>query len=130
MTSPSQVALPDSLARPFAGVLFDMDGTLISSVASVLRSWRTVVEEFAIPGDVFGDFHGVPARQLLDRVMPGRPEQEKDRAFARVLELELADLDGIEVLPGAREALDALAPRGLCAIVTSCTRDLARLSRV
>lgn len=125
MTSPSQVALPDALDRPFAGVLFDMDGTLLSSVASVVRAWTTVAHEFAIPGDAFGDFHGVPARRLLDRVMPERTALERERAFQRVLELELADLDDVAVLPGALEALGVLAPRGLCAIVTSCTRDLA-----
>lgn len=125
MTSPTRSALPAALDRAFAGVLFDMDGTLLSSVASVERSWATLAREHGIEGFTFHGFHGVPARRILEAVMPDRPAAEREAAFARVLELELSDLEGIEVLPGALEALAVLAPRGLCAVVTSSTRDLA-----
>ena len=46
-------------------------------------------------------------------------------AFEGGIEIELEDTDDIQVLPGAARALDALVATGRCAIVTSCTRDLA-----
>ncbi|WP_308121760.1 HAD family hydrolase [Actinotalea ferrariae] len=113
------------LDRPFAGVLLDMDGTLISSVDSVIRSWTTMAREYGIPAVAFDDLHGIPARGIVDRLLPGMSDAEREVAFARVLELELADLEGIAVLPGAMEALSLLAPRGRCAVVTSATRGLA-----
>ncbi|WP_307845042.1 HAD family hydrolase [Actinotalea solisilvae] len=125
MTSPTRAALPAALDRPFAGVLFDMDGTLISSVASVERSWATLAREHGVPAFSFDDFHGVPARRILDTVLADRSARDRDLAYERILELELVDLEGIAVLPGALEALAVLAPRGLCAVVTSSTRDLA-----
>ena len=111
--------------RTFAAVLFDMDGTLISSIGSVLRSWARLTEEFAIPTERFGDFHGIPARDLLASLLPDRSVAERERALRRLVEIEVDDVDDIEVLAGAAEALAALAPTGRCAIVTSCGRELA-----
>ena len=45
MSAPLAGRLPD---RAFAGVLFDMDGTLIDSVGAVERSWLRWCEEFGI----------------------------------------------------------------------------------
>jgi sugar-phosphatase len=116
----------DVLARPFAAVLFDMDGTLISSLDSVVRAWRRLAQEFAIPAERFGDFHGIPARALLDLLMPDRPLAERQRALARITALEIADVAGVTALPGAADALGALAPGGRCAVVTSASGALAR----
>ena len=112
--------------RTFAAVLFDMDGTLISSVGSVLRSWTRLAQEFQIPAERFGEFHGIPARTLLDSLLADRPVSERERALRRVVELEVDDVDDIATLPGAADALAALTPTGRCAIVTSCGRDLAQ----
>lgn len=120
---------PGILDRTFDAVLFDMDGTLVSSTAAVERCWARMAEEFAIPTTDFAGFHGVPARAVLDRLMPERSAQEREVALRRVEELEIEDTDGVEVLPGALEALEVLGAAGpgpLCAIVTSCTGPLAR----
>jgi mannitol-1-/sugar-/sorbitol-6-phosphatase len=111
--------------RTFAAVLFDMDGTLISSVASVVRSWTRLAQELDIPAISFTELHGVPARDLVTRMLPDRSPAEREHALRRVVELEMEDVDDIEILPGAAEALTALAATGRCAIVTSCGRDLA-----
>lgn len=115
----------DVLAETFDAVLFDMDGTLISSIASVERCWRRLAEEFAIPASAFGDsgFHGVPARDILLTLMPDRTAAERGAALARIVDLEVTDTDDIEPLPGAVRALTALG--GRAAIVTSCGRRLA-----
>lgn len=114
MTTP----LPE---RTFDAVLFDLDGTLVNSVPAVERSWRTwAAEEGLSEAEAFAVPHGTPARTVVARlVAPDRVEP----AVARITELELADDDGIVLLPGARQALDVLGPR--CAIVTSSTDALA-----
>ncbi|SDS88653.1 sugar-phosphatase [Paraoerskovia marina] len=105
----------------FDAVLFDLDGTLVDSVPAVERSWRTWAQEEGLPdGADFRVAHGTPARVVVSRLV--EPERV-DAAVARITELELADEDGIVVLPGAAEALTALADR--CGIVTSSTDALA-----
>ncbi|MFI9153278.1 HAD-IA family hydrolase [Streptomyces sp. NPDC053367] len=105
-------------------LLFDNDGTLVSSLASVDRCWARWADEFGIPP---GDFarvalHGrtaaAVAADLLDAdVVP--------RAVARIEQLEVDDVPGgVELLPGTRAFLDAL-PADRWAVVTSATRRLA-----
>ncbi len=109
--------------RSFAAVLFDMDGTLIDSIPVVIRSWvRWAQEEGVDPRDLTG-FHGVPAKGIIATLLP--PERV-DSAFDRIEAIEIADTDGITVLPGALDALVALGGEvERCAIATSCTRPLA-----
>ena len=109
--------------RTFAAVLFDMDGTLIDSIPTVVRSWlRWAQEEGVDPHDLAG-FHGVPARGVISALLP--PERV-DSAFERIEAIEIADTEGITVLPGTLDALAVLTgDPELCAIATSCTRPLA-----
>lgn len=115
------------LGTGFDAVLFDMDGTLISSTAVVERCWWQLGQEFGMPADQLRPFahHGVPARDIIARLLPDAGQAERDAALARVVELEVADTDGIEVLPGTADALAALVPSGRCAVVTSCGDRLA-----
>ena len=111
--------------RSFAAVLFDMDGTLISSVASVERGWARLAGELDVPPLDFAELHGIPARDLIERLLPDHPTADRERALARVIAIEMDDTADIEVLPGAEAALTALAGSGRSAIVTSCSGDLA-----
>jgi mannitol-1-/sugar-/sorbitol-6-phosphatase len=111
--------------RTFTAVLFDMDGTLISSRAVVDRSWARLRDEFDIPAERFGVVHGVPARAIIERMLVDRSAQEREAALHRIVELEVTDTEGVEVLPGAVAALDLLGAAGRCAIVTSSGRPLA-----
>lgn len=114
--------------RDFAAVLFDLDGTLIDSTPNVVRSWVRWAQEEGIDPRRLAGFHGVPARSIVEHLLP--PERT-DAAVTRIDELELADTDGITVLPGALDALQALSAGGdgpdRCAIATSCTVPLARV---
>jgi sugar-phosphatase len=120
-------AARDVLTETFDAVLFDMDGTLISSTRAVERCWLQLAAELDMPtGDLAPfRFHGVPGRDIIDLLLADREPAERAAALDRVVELEIADTAGIEVLPGAVDALAALAPAGLAAIVTSCGARLA-----
>ncbi len=107
--------------RAFAAVLFDLDGTLIDSTPAVERSWYRWAEEYDVRELGFGSWHGIPAAQIVTHFLP---EPQWAEAARRIQELEIADVDGIRVLPGTREALAAL-PGRWAAIVTSCVRPLA-----
>ena len=110
----------DLLGRVFDAVLFDMDGTLVDSTRAVNRAWLRWGAEAGLGPSFGGAEHGVPARQMVARLVP---EDKIEWSIARVLELELDDLDGIEILPGAAELMQSL-PDSRRAIVTSCARSL------
>jgi sugar-phosphatase len=112
--------------RRFAAVLFDLDGTLVDSTASVQRSWTAWAAEFGITEDDLRRHHGMPSRAIIAGVAAaGALEPVRvDEATARITELEIADAVGIAALPGAARALAVLLPER-AAIVTSCTRPLA-----
>ena len=109
-------------SRPFAAVLFDMDGTLIDSIPTVVRSWLRWAQEEDVDPRRLAGFHGVPARGIAERLLP--PERV-DAAVARIEAIEVADVEGITVLPGALDALAALGADHRSAIATSCTAPLA-----
>lgn len=109
--------------REFAAVLFDMDGTLIDSAPSVERSWAIWSREFGIDFDELRTFHGVPAAGVIAHFLS---PDVRDAADRRLRELEIADAREIPQLPGASEAMTALAGSDRFAIATSCTDDLGQ----
>lgn len=112
----------DVLAETFDAVLFDMDGTLLDSAASVVRSWTRWAREYGVSAQALssGSFHGVPARDIVATLLPGG---DVEAAYARIVDLEVVDTEGVVPLPGATQALEAAGDRA--AIVTSCSDDLA-----
>jgi mannitol-1-/sugar-/sorbitol-6-phosphatase len=124
--TPSE-AIPHSTAgqRTYAAFLFDMDGTLINSIASANRVWRHWASSHGIdPELVLRAMHGVRAVDTVRRLnIPGLdPEKE-----AEILtQAEIADVEGITAINGAPAFLRAL-PTNRWAIVTSAPRVLAVL---
>ena len=108
--------------RVFDAVLFDMDGTLVDSTAAVYRAWARWAVEHGVPEDQMRGHDGIPAASIVAKFLP---EAERDAGVLRINELELNDTDGLLVLPGAAEALAALADAPN-AIATSCTMPLAK----
>lgn len=107
----------------FDAIIFDMDGTLISSIQSTERAWGTWMACYGMDPDHYHQFHGVPAAQIVAQVLP--PEL-REEGFNRIVNLELTDTDGITLLPGAGPLWHSIDPQRR-AIATSCVRDLAEV---
>ncbi|MDH6432915.1 sugar-phosphatase [Streptomyces sp. SAI-144] len=106
-------------------LLFDNDGTLVSSLESVHRCWTRWAEEFGITAEEFArvELHGRPAVEIAADLLPA---DVVPQALARIEQLEVEDVSngGVHLLPGTRVFLDAL-PADRWAVVTSATRRLA-----
>ncbi len=103
------------------GLLFDMDGVLISSIGSVNRCWRQWARLYQIPNaDTFQVPHGQRAIEIVRML---RPDIDADEGLRVIEDLELADTADLRVLPGVPELLRSLPP-DRWAIVTSATHRL------
>jgi sugar-phosphatase len=112
-------------------LLFDNDGTLVSSLDSVHRCWTRWAEEYGISAEDFArvELHGRTAVEIAADLLPA---QRVPEAVARIEQLEVEDVPGgVVALPGTLALLDAL-PAHRWAVVTSATRRLAeaRLAEV
>jgi len=108
--------------RTFTAALFDLDGTLVDSTASITRSWATLARELGIETDLLAIGHGQPARQVIAMSVP---TDLRERALQRVTELEVTDVADVVALPGSSELFTSL-DNTTRAIVTSGSRLLAR----
>ena len=103
------------------GLLFDMDGVLISSIGSVNRCWRQWAAMYDIPDAAnFNVPHGQRAIEIVRML---RPDIDAEEGLRVIEELELADTADLQVLPGVRVLLESL-PSERWAIVTSATHRL------
>jgi sugar-phosphatase len=106
----------------FAGILFDMDGVLISSIGSVNRSWRRWAEHYGVPdADTFQVPHGIRATDIIATL---KPDLDVAEGLKLIEDIEMVDVADLKVLPGARSLLQSL-PIERWAIVTSATYRLA-----
>jgi sugar-phosphatase len=104
--------------------LFDLDGVLVDSRAVVERTWRRWAQRHHVdPDTLLRVAHG---RRTKDTLEVAVPHLALDEEVAWLDDTELQDVDGLRVVPGADQLLSVLPP-GRWAIVTSCTRALAKL---
>ncbi|RWH83251.1 MAG: HAD family hydrolase [Mesorhizobium sp.] len=111
--------------RKFAALLFDMDGTVVNSIAAAERVWADWARRQDLDVAAFlPTIHGVRAIETIARLaLPGvDPMREADA----LLQAEVADIDGILPIAGAAAFLASLPPERW-AIVTSAPRELALL---
>jgi len=105
------------------GVLFDMDGILISSLGSVERSWTKWSRLRGVdPEAVLRIAHGCRTVETIARL---RPDLDAEAEAQIEEQMEIEDTEGLSLLPGVRELLAAL-PGDRWTVVTSATEPLAR----
>ena len=113
----------DCMKVRIRGVLFDMDGVLISSIGSVERSWTRWAESRGIdPKAAITMAHG---RRAIETVRTLRPDLNDLEELKSLEDMEVADTDGVAALEGVLPILEAL-PADRWAVVTSATERLAR----
>jgi mannitol-1-/sugar-/sorbitol-6-phosphatase len=117
----SQTIVETKVTVETKGLLFDMDGVLVSSIGSVVRSWRQWAEIYDIPNaEIYEVPHGMRAIEIVKSL---RPDIDPLEGLRVIEDLELADTSDLTVLPGAKVLLESL-PVERWAIVTSATRRL------
>jgi len=106
------------------GILFDMDGILVSSLGSVERSWAK-----------WGEMRGVDAalaiktahgQRAIDTIRRLRPDLNDVEELKVIEQIEIDDKEDIQILPGVPRILNAL-PQKFWTVVTSATKHLARV---
>ena len=105
-----------------SAILFDLDGVLVDSTRSVTRQWRLWAEEHSIdPDHTVSIAHG---RRSIEVIRMFAPQLDAEEETVRLEAREAADLEGVEVMPGAADLLRSI-PDGRWCVVTSGTRRLA-----
>ena len=118
MTRP---VLPD---RTFAAFLFDMDGTILSSIAAAERVWARWARRHGLDVAAFlPTIHGMRSVETVRRLnLPGVDPAVESAAITAE---EMEDVEGIEAIAGVAAFMAAL-PADRWAVVTSAPRELAR----
>jgi sugar-phosphatase len=117
------MTLPTLPVRDYAAFLFDMDGTILSSIKAAERVWGEWARGHGLDVEAFlPTIHGKRTEDTVRRLaLPGvDPAAEAQR----ITLAEIEDVAGIEAITGAADFLASLAP-GRWAIVTSAPRALA-----
>jgi len=105
----------------FEALLFDLDGVLVDSTASVTRSWSRWAVEYGVSAQALQENHGQPAQALVERLLGA---DQVVAGLARIEDIEVDDAASVAAIPGAHEAFAAL-PDHRRAVVTSGTPPIA-----
>jgi sugar-phosphatase len=109
--------------RTFGALLFDMDGTIISSVAAAERVWAAWAQRQGLDvATLLPRIHGVRGIDVITEL--GLPGIDAHAEVQAILLAEIEDVGGIEAIEGAAAFLASL-PSDRWAIVTSSPRRLA-----
>jgi phosphoglycolate phosphatase len=117
----------------FQSVLFDLDGTLLDSLADLANSMNTVLARFGLPRHpqaAYRYFVGDGMETLARRVLP--PEQLDDATVQRTMAAMREEYAGrwaeqTRPYPGIPELLDGLTGRGIgMAILSNKPDDFTR----
>jgi sugar-phosphatase len=117
----TSISLPD---RTFAAFLFDMDGTLLTSIRSAERVWGAWATRHGLHVETFlPTLHGKRTHDTIRQL--GLPGVDPIAEAAWITAAEIEDVADIEAIHGAADFLASLPP-GSWGIVTSAPRALAK----
>jgi sugar-phosphatase len=114
---------PFPIDRSFGAFLFDMDGTILNSIAAAERVWSVWANRHGLDvGAFLPTIHGMRASETIRRLNLSGVDVSTEAAW--LTQAEMDDIEGILEIPGAAEFLNRL-PKERWAIVTSAPRKLA-----
>jgi len=119
------VAAPGVSASPVLRarlLLFDLDGVLADSTASVEAHWRRWAARYALDPD--GLLRIVHGRRAVDTIRAVTPQLDAEGELAWLVAAEAGDTAGVVAAPGAAALLASLPIDGW-AVVTSGVRAVA-----
>jgi sugar-phosphatase len=103
-------------------ILFDLDGVLADSTASVEHHWRSWARKHALdPDALIAVVHG---RRAIDTIREVAPHLDAERELADLVAAEGGDTRGVMATAGAKALLERL-PDDAWAVVTSGVRSVA-----
>jgi mannitol-1-/sugar-/sorbitol-6-phosphatase len=109
--------------RSYAAFLFDMDGTLINSIASANKVWTAWANRHGLdPEPILQVMHGVRAIDTIRNLKV--PGMDVELEAELLTQAEIDAVDGIVPIKGALTLLRSL-PTNRWAVVTSAPRKLA-----
>ena len=113
-----------SASKAYAGFLFDMDGTIINSIAAAERVWsRWALRQGLDLASFLPTMHGKRGIDTIGAL--NLPGLDPVAEAAEILRGEIDDVEGVVAIAGAPAFLATLAPERW-GIVTSAPADLAR----
>jgi sugar-phosphatase len=116
----TQPALPN---HSFSAFLFDMDGTILTSIKAAERVWGQWAHGHGLDVDAFlPTIHGKRTEETIRALALPGVDPVREAAF--ITRAEIEDVAGIEAIVGAAAFLASLPPERW-AIVTSAPRLLA-----
>ena len=116
----TQTPLPE---RPFSAFLFDMDGTILTSIKAAERVWGQWAASHGLDVEAFlPTIHGKRTEETIRAL--ALPGVDPVREAALITRAEIEDVAGVEAIRGVADFLASL-PSERWAIVTSAPRLLA-----
>lgn len=111
----------------FDAALFDMDGTLVNSIATVEAMWTRFAQWAELSaGDVIRYSHGRQIADSIARFLPDRSLAEQHRIVRRLMREEIEQADAVTEIAGAARFVETLLHKEIpVALVTSAVRQLA-----
>jgi sugar-phosphatase len=110
--------------KQFSAFLFDMDGTLLTSIAATERVWGAWAQRQGLdPVAFLPTMHGQRAIDTIHRLNLAGVDPAIEAL--KITQAEIEDVQGIVAIAGAADFLDAL-PVDRWAIVTSASKKLAQ----
>ncbi|WP_259666079.1 HAD-IA family hydrolase [Rhizobium lentis] len=116
--------MPDLFASSFDAFLFDMDGTILNSIAAAERVWGAWAWKFGLDPEVFlPTIHGRRAFETISSL--GLPDVDPQAEAAAITQAEIDEINGVIAIGGAQHFLSSL-PSHRWAVVTSAPSALAK----